>query len=333
MFCQKIISLKELDKFGSVKNLNERAKTLVKQQKKAWALARKNYEALGKSENRTFDFGCYKIKIQHNPERIRSSAAKTDAKSIAERQCFLCPANLPEEQNGILFTKKYLILTNPFPIFQTHLTISELEHTPQQVIPFFTDMLQLSRELYDFTVFYNGPKTGASAPDHFHFQAGEFGLLPVEHDVETLLENKSCTLVEKGTLQISAAENYLRRIFVIQSTEIDPLKKAFEFIVQHLPAVEDEEPLINLLSSYKNGKWRVILFPRQKQRPSHFYKTGEKQLIVGPASVEMGGVIILPREEDFKKIDKKIISEIYKEVTLNETDFTRVRNQLISCAI
>ncbi|MGC9355923.1 MAG: DUF4922 domain-containing protein, partial [Mariniphaga sp.] len=172
MLKEKTIAPGELRKFGRAENLNEQAKTLVAQQKAAWEMASKNYAALKSVQTRTFDFGHFEIVVQFNPERIRSSAAKTDTKSIAERPCFLCLKNLPPEQKGIPFGEDYLILTNPFPIFQTHLTIPHLHHTSQQITGFFPDMLRLSRKLNGFTVFYNGPQTGASAPDHFHFQAG-----------------------------------------------------------------------------------------------------------------------------------------------------------------
>ena len=115
------ISLPQLSKFGLVENINEQAKSLVTQQKETWDLARKNFKGLNRIQTNHFNFDHFNITVQFNPERIRSSAAKTDAKSIAERPCFLCLKNLPAEQKGIVFQNKYLILTNPYPIFPVHL--------------------------------------------------------------------------------------------------------------------------------------------------------------------------------------------------------------------
>lgn len=320
----------ELEKFGSAENLNEQAKALVAQQKSFWPLAAKNYNGLNHVQNRVFDFGHFKIIAQFNPERIRSSGAKTDAKSIAERPCFLCLKNLLPEQKGLLFRNNYLVLTNPFPIFPTHLTIPHLEHTPQRISEFFGDMLQLSRELKDFTVFYNGPQTGASAPDHFHFQAGNNGLLPVEKEYTQLLNNHAEILLQNNDLTVFSVKNYLRKIIAVQSANSSAIKQIFRLIFELLPAENSKEPLLNILCNYKNGEWQVIIFPREKQRPSHFYRKGEEQILVGPASVELSGMLILPRIEDFKKITKKIVEEIYSEVTISDDIFLQIIQQIKS---
>lgn len=321
MLKEKIIQQEELRNFGSTENLNEKAKALVAQQKATWELAAKNYDGLNRIQTRTFYFNDFQIEVQFNPERIRSSAAKTDAKSIAERPCFLCPKNLPPEQKGIPFQDNYIILTNPFPIFPTHLTIPRLEHTPQQISEYFADMLELSRELNDFTVFYNGPQTGASAPDHFHFQAGIKGLLPVENELENLKKNHSEILLDENDATVFAVENYLRRFVSIQSEKKEKLQKIFRLLFERLPSNDESEPLLNVLCNFENGKCNVLVFPRKKRRPTHFYRTDEKQIIVSPASVELGGVLILPRKEDFEKMTKEILSEIFSEVIMGENDF------------
>jgi ATP adenylyltransferase/5',5'''-P-1,P-4-tetraphosphate phosphorylase II len=317
----KIISIKELAKFGSVENLNKLAFSLVEQQKATWETAAGNYEALNRLQTKTFDFGHFKIIAQFNAERIRSSAAKTDAKSIAERPCFLCLENLPSEQKGILFQNKYLILANPYPIFQKHLTISKLEHTPQEIFPHFADLLDLSEILTGFTVFYNGPQCGASAPDHFHFQAVNRRELPVEKEFRILEQEYSETLFQNEKTKVIAVENYLRRIVVIISEDKNEIVGKFEKIYKALETKNSEEPMMNMLCNFENGKWRITIFPREKQRPSHFFKTVEKQILVSPAAVEMGGILVLPRENDFKKITKTNIVEIYNEVTIDSEKF------------
>ena len=318
MLEERIITLRELSNFGSVSGLNDQVIALVRQQQKTWEVAQKNYAMLLNAQTKTFHFGHFEIKVQHNPERIRSSAAKTDAKSIAGRACFLCLENLPAEQKGIMFRNKYLILTNPYPIFPFHLTISMLKHTPQRIGVFFPDMLDLSRQLTGFSLLYNGPQSGASAPDHFHFQAGNKGFLPVETEAK-ILENRNETNVffqnEKTT--IVAAENYLRRFVVLSSSDESEIIRFFQCFYSTLPARRDNEPMLNILCSYERGRWRVIVFPRERKRSSHFYQTGDKRVIVGPATVELGGVLVLPRLKDFLSVDGQIISEIYEEVTLS----------------
>lgn len=324
----KRISPKELSKFGSVENLNKQALALVEQQKSTWGLAGKNFEALTRIQTRDFNFGHFKITTQFNSERIRSSAAKTDAKSIAKRPCFLCLNNLPTEQKGLLFQNNYLILTNPFPIFPKHLTISNLKHIPQQIYPHFADLLALSQNLPGFTVFYNGPKCGASAPDHFHFQAGNTGYLPFENEFETLRKNQAQVLFQHNDSEIIAIENYLRRLIAIVSPSKKFITEKFETIYHLLQSGTDDEPMLNILCNFSGGKWQVIIFPREKQRPSHFYKDGEKQIVVGPAAVELGGILVLPREEDFKKITKKEVAEIYEEVTIGNVKFDKLIKSL-----
>lgn len=321
---EKIISPVELSLFGKVDNLNEQAKTLVAQQKSTWETAGRNYEAIVRIQNRTFDFGHFRIETQFNAERIRSSAAKTDAQSISERPCFLCVENLPALQKGILFQKRYLILTNPFPIFPVHLTISKLEHTPQEISGHFSDLLELSRNLSEFTLFYNGPQCGASAPDHFHFQAVIKKSLPVESEFNTLESQYSEILFQNEKIKIIAVENYLRCFISIISDDKNEIAEKFESIYKSMESKNDEEPMMNILCSFQDEKWRVIIFPRQKQRPSHFFRTDKKQLLVSPAAVEMGGVLVLPGEEDFKKITKKEIEEIYGEVTANQDVFAEL---------
>lgn len=318
---QKIISVQELSNYGPVSSLNEQVFALVKQQKETWQLAKKNYEALSEVQTREFDFGHFKIIAQHNPVRIRSSAAKVDAQSIAERRCFLCPNNLPEEQKKLIFEEKFLILVNPFPVFPVHLTISNLKHTPQRILDFFPDMLELSHKLDGFTVFYNGPQCGASAPDHFHFQAGNRGFLPVENELENLEKNHSEILIQNPGLKIFAVKNYLRRFLCIVSSDLDITFNAFYRVYSSLSGTNGKEPMMNVLTFFEKGQWHVIIFPREKLRPSHFYETDENQFVVSPAAVELGGIMVMPRKEDFVSISDKIVSEIFGEVTLSSKSF------------
>jgi len=152
--------------------LNTETKSLFREQVANWELARANYAGLKTVKTKVFSFDDFEIKVQFNPARIVSSGAKMDAKTIAERPCFLCAENRPAEQQGV-DAGNYTVLVNPFPIFPEHFTIPRKEHTDQQIKPYFSDMLELAEALDDYLVFYNGPKCGASAPDHIHFKPAQ----------------------------------------------------------------------------------------------------------------------------------------------------------------
>ncbi|MBP1666155.1 MAG: SpoIID/LytB domain protein, partial [Bacteroidetes bacterium] len=153
-----------------------------KTQLSEWELAADNYRQLERIKTRHMTFPGFEILVQFNPERMASSSAKVDAKSIRSRPCFLCEKNRPPEQRGFRFESDFTLLVNPFPIFSRHLTIPSDQHTDQRIRYNFGKMLSLAEALPDYVIFYNGPECGASAPDHFHFQAGNIGFLPVEKD-------------------------------------------------------------------------------------------------------------------------------------------------------
>lgn len=158
--------------------MNQTIHNLLTEQLASWETARNNYAALSGVRVKELNVNGIPYKVQFNPARIVSSGARVDAKSIQERKCFLCPANLPPVQKGIPFSGHYNILVNPFPIFPRHLTIPELAHTPQRIASRFTDMLELAGALTEYTIFYNGPKCGASAPDHAHSRQETRGSCP-----------------------------------------------------------------------------------------------------------------------------------------------------------
>jgi len=319
MLHKKTAHIEELKRFGSVGSTSELAKTLVKQQIHSWPLAQNNYRDLENVETRNFDFGNFTVTVQYNPGRIRSSAAATDPRTLAERPCFLCLENLPPEQKGFMLLEKYLVLTNPFPVFPVHLTLSDINHSPQRIKSRISDFLEAGEALSEFTIFYNGPGSGASAPDHFHFQAVTKGLIPVEH--EWALNSEKIPWSEKTILGIS--KNYLRRFIAIESTDRSEIKKCFNLIYSELEKRNQKpEPMLNMLCSCRDNSLQLIIFPREKQRPSHFFRKGNKQMIIGPASVEMGGLMILPRKKDFEKITENEIAEIFEEVTINEKSFS-----------
>ncbi|MFV0590865.1 MAG: DUF4922 domain-containing protein [Draconibacterium sp.] len=295
---------------------------LLTEQKTEWPLAAKNFAGLEKVRVKVFNFGCIEIKVQFNPERIVSSAAKVDAKSIETRPCFLCNANRPEEQREI-HIGTYSVLVNPFPIFPQHFTIVAGEHVPQQIKGRLGDMLDLAFSLPGFTLFYNGPKCGASAPDHFHFQAGNSGFMPIEKELEAL-KTRSTEKLNSLKSEAWVVKDGLRNFILLEASEKDVLAKDFQKIYDSLEAV-DEEPMMNVLAFYKRDKWKLIVFPRAIHRPVQYFAEGEANILISPASVDMGGVLITPLERDFEKISKEDISDIFQQVLYSEPAF----NQLI----
>lgn len=214
-------------------NVNQKIRDLLKEQTQNWPLARTNYEGLKTVQTRVFSFGDYNVKVQFNPARIVSSGAKVDAKTIAERKCFLCAENRPTEQTSVNFGD-YEILVNPFPIFPEHFTIAHKKHQPQQILPFFADMLWLALAMDDYLVFYNGPQCGASAPDHLHFQGGTKDFLPLVNDYKRQKSKNAQLITENNNTQIFQLKNYGRTVFVIESTDIEGAENAFKILSQTL---------------------------------------------------------------------------------------------------
>ncbi len=283
-----------------------------------WELAKNNYDLLGSVRVRIVDFGTYHVKVQFNPSRMRSSAARTDAKSIGERPCFLCSLNRPAEQEGVDFEEDMVILVNPYPIFPRHLTIPSYSHTPQRIANNLGRMLRLAEALPDYAIFYNGPGCGASAPDHFHFQAGNRGFMPVEKD---FLSN-AILLSSKNGMKIWEWPDYKRTMLTITCNDKSLLSEAFNGFYRAFSGRQSdlEEPMLNIIAYYNPEEWVIHLMPRRLHRPWQFFEEGDRQILLSPASVDLGGVIITPLEEDFMKISKEDITDIFLQVCLEKKD-------------
>ncbi|GJQ62514.1 MAG: DUF4922 domain-containing protein [Melioribacteraceae bacterium] len=316
----KLISSEELSGFGDTDSLASKTGSLLKQQIATWQLCSKNYSDLKNVEVKQFDFDDFSIKVQFNPGRIVSSSAKVDSKSIKERKCFLCPQNLPREQKGLLFGGEYFVLVNPFPIFPEHFTLPKFDHLPQNIIENFNMMLQFARGFDGhYTVFYNGPKCGASAPDHMHFQAGNHGFMPVDTEYDDIVKKFGNPALEENDVRIYTVTEYLRNFISIEGESPERMQVAFEkFYSVYEKLSQGDEPMMNIIASYRNGTWRVLIFPRQKHRPEQYFREDERRILLSPAAVDLGGVCITPREEDFRKINQDDITDIYRQVSANK---------------
>ena len=305
------------------------AKLLIQTQINEWDKLEKGYKSLSSVKTKTFLFNGFKIKIQLNKERIFSTSAKVDADSIKNRSCFLCGKNLPEEQKGIKLLENYILLCNPYPVFPEHFTIVTENHKPQEISSSFSDFILLTKLLSDnYTLIYNGPQCGASAPDHLHYQAGTKYFMPIENDFHSIKKQFGDTIFNREDLTITALDDGLRRFISLESMENKILIKAFNNIYNELEN-KNGEPMINLICNYnvKYG-WRLIIFLRSKHRPSHFYLEGENRIIFSPAAIDLGGVSILPVESDFYRIDKKLLLNIFNEVTISVNDFEMLKIKL-----
>lgn len=277
-----------------------------------WQAAADSFAALNQVRMKTVKVGNATFKAQFNPARIRSSAAKVDAVSLKTRKCFLCDENRPAQQRSLPWNENYKILVNPYPIFPKHLTVPSCRHTPQSINDRIAHMMELAQALEDYEVFYNGPRCGASAPDHMHFQAGNKGFMPWLDDLKRASIEPVCGVPGAA---MSIVDGLARVAVIIKATSIEAGAALFERLLKCLPVPEgDVEPMMNILCSYCGGEWTVTVFPRKKHRPSCYGTDGDDSILISPASVDMGGVLALPLEKDFVKINEKDIVAILNEL-------------------
>ncbi len=316
MLSQKVFA--SFNPASSAGSLAELSISLLEDQKKKWPLLAEGYQALSLVKVREIHCAGFSTKVQWNSKRMVSTAAKVDAASIGARKCFLCLENLPQEQQGVLYGNDFIVLCNPAPIFSRHYTISHVRHVPQAIEGFIGTFLMLARDLGGrFTVFYNGPKCGASAPDHFHFQASPSGAIPVESESNEAGRRMLMRKFEKvsGFMLL----NYGRGVLLFESSDADELEKCMTELFRSMRKIfsTTEEPMVNILCSFQDNAWRVIVFPRSKHRPAAYFREGDAKVLISPASVDIGGLIITPVEKDFQKVDATTIEDIFREVSVD----------------
>jgi ATP adenylyltransferase/5',5'''-P-1,P-4-tetraphosphate phosphorylase II len=313
-------------------NLSDNLHTLLQQQKTTWDLLRRNYASLSGLATRELMLGSSVVRLQHNPARLGSTAARVDEESVRQRPCFLCVHNLPVEQRGLQYGDEFLILCNPVPIFPEHVTIAHIRHVPQSIESALSTLLRLSKELEgEFIVLYNGPRCGASAPDHLHLQAGSTGFLPLEEEYERLILDAGEKLADRRGVLIFAVDTHDRRFVAIESDDQDETQKACSAVIRTLQELEEraDEPMVNILSWYTEGEWRVVIFPRAKHRPSVYDEGGDKQVLVSPAAIDLAGVVITPRTSDFERMTDRDVAAMFREVLIPPDAFEHLRTLLV----
>lgn len=294
----------------------------VARQRVLWPMADKNFEALARVRTKTLTLGDETVRVQFNPDRIISSNAKTDKASVSKRPCFLCPEHrFPEQIFLPVITDEarcYDLLLNPFPIFPRHLVIALSEHRDQGVLDRLPDLLFLTRFFDGYTFFYNGPSSGASAPDHHHFQACPEHIMPIEERVRSR-RGTFRPLARQGKAVLSHHGGFYRGIFVIEYPyeESADVVRLFRRLMAKLPVVEGEpEPRINLVSFKDGAAAYLIVILRKCHRSHHFYSTGEDHLLMSPGCADMAGYFVTPMAEDFEKLDDRLLAEMVDEITV-----------------
>jgi len=298
----------------------------IKDQLSVWPLAAENYRNLKRVRTKTVDIGGLGVTIQYNPCRKISSEASLDKESIASRPCFLCPENRPPEQYNIDFEgrkgRKYRVTLNPYPIFPSHLVISSTAHIPQSIWHRYQDSLDFVRQNQGYCCFYNGPASGASAPDHMHFQACPSGLMPLQAKVDSVLDGRTGTvpppLASVKEARLYHLAQYVPGVFFLHARTAKSMTKLFYRLLDCAPVKEgDSEPRFNLVTWFKAGEYRSVVVFREKHRSHHYCSTSGDHLAMSPGCADMAGVFICTREEDFDKVDGTLLGEMLAEVSVS----------------
>ena len=296
-----------------------------------WPLACDNFRALKNVRIREMNAGGLNVRLQFNPARMVSSAAKLDKEDIAKRKCFLCRANRPSEQVMLKFEgrkgKKYHILVNPYPIFPDHLVIASDKHTDQTIWNRYVDMLDLARKYQGFTFFYNGPRSGASAPDHHHFQAAPRGLIPLENDVESGAQLLHVTSLQDA--ELLHYQKFTTGVFVLKAETAKSAAKLFYRLLDCAEIPEGEkEPMFNLFTYYRDGEFCTIVVFRSRHRSHHYFSDGPDHLTMSPGCADMGGMFIVPVEAEFEKLTPELLMEMVSEVSITAEEQDRIIGRL-----
>ena len=292
-------------------------------EKKNWSDAATRYEALTGVQTKPLPSKLYTLNsklsvltAQWNPARIVSTGANISKQAIEKRPCFLCDSNRPAEQHALPVLGQYQLLVNPFPILPKHFTIPTRQHTAQSIKGRFQDLFKIAQQMPDYMVFYNGPLCGASCPDHMHLQAGSRGIAPLERDWKSIYEPALKPFAEG----ISLLTDYACPVLVIRTAEAKEAEERFMRIYNALPMHEGEtEPRMNIVCWQQDEEVVTLIFPRAKHRPDCYTAQGEEQLLISPGALDMCGLLITPREQDFKKLTPEQAVAILKEVSLTPT--------------
>ena len=298
-------------------------------QLRLWPETRDRYRELTHVETRDLNVGSSTFEVQFNPARIRSTGATISKEAVAARPCFLCKANRPQVQMTKIQNADYELLVNPYPILPMHFTIPMRRHQPQQIRGMYGEMIQLLKNYPDLMVFYNGPMCGASAPDHAHLQAGTSGILPLQREWQRLSRNLTEVARRGEDATLSVIEDYPCAALAIRSRSRRGSERMFATLYHALPKVPDQtEPMLNVVAWRADDEYVSVVFPRRKHRPDCYYKDNDEKLLVSPGALDMSGLIITPRREDFERITSEQALAILCECALSVEDMEALKERL-----
>jgi hypothetical protein len=308
--------------------LGELCLRLLDEQKRTWTDCRRGYETLERVGKRIVQCDGFSVTIQHNPGRVASTEARVEKDDIALRPCFLCTDRLPADQKVVLYRRDYVVLCNPMPVFSSHYTVAHRQHRPQTIGENVATLLRLVDDFGEgWTVLYNGPRCGASAPDHLHFQVVTGASLSIENEIAE--EGRLLLMKQIGDARVYRAGRLGREVLVLESNSSGDLITPFFVYSQALTRVlagrsdptqiegGRPEPMLNLAAFVKGKKVFLLVFPRGAHRPAAFFLSGEERIAVSPAVAEMGGIIVTPVERDFSRLTSNIVEGIYREVSID----------------
>jgi hypothetical protein len=307
------------------KNLPGHCLALLSGQKESWQKLKDAYEALETVRTRKVPLNGFSVRLYYNPGRLTSATAAVGQKDVKDRPCFLCINNLPHEQKGILYREAYMILCNPMPAFPSHFTIAHVEHRPQSISETFDAFLGLIADLGGgWITLYNGPRCGASAPDHHHFQAMPAGQMPAEREIRE--EARLLVVAQIEDVRVCRVNDMGREIILLVGDNRVSMAYVFTRFFTALKKVitTEDEPMVNIAGFHEGASWHVALFPRQKHRPDAFFREGDERIVVSPGVVEMAGVLVTPMERDFERLDAEAVEGIYREVSLDGNILAKV---------
>lgn len=298
-------------------------------QMETWDMARHNFRDLQGVQTRDLSVGEWQLTLQFNPARIVSTGAATDKAAISKRPCFLCRDNRPKEQLVKRFDDDFEILVNPYPILPVHFTIPALCHKPQGIKEHFAEMYHILDLYPDIMVFYNGPKCGASAPDHMHFQAGSCGVTPLQKSWPRLARNLTPVCSLDGEADISVVDEWFCPALLVRSNSAEAAETLFGRIYDAMPLNDgDTEPMMNIVAWKQGDTLLTVVLPRRKHRPACYTADGDDKVIVSPGALDMSGLIITPRKEDFDKLTPEQAAGILREVALTEEAMQELTEKL-----
>ena len=304
-------------------------KRFFEQQLLAWPDAKQRFDDLKGVLLKPVACADLTFYVQYNPARLVSTGAKIDKTTLAQRPCFLCEKNRPAVQTQMPIGNNFELLVNPFPILPLHFTIPAKRHQPQLISEHYGVMRLLLERFEYLIVFYNGPKCGASAPDHMHLQAGKGSHLPLLDNWEQLYNHRQTLLTSPNGTELVAINNYACPAFAIIGCDAKADEALFKTLYKALPQREDEtEPMFNILKWREAEGYVTVIIPRHKHRPDCYSAEGDAQMLISPGALDMAGLVITPRKEDFERLNAPLLEDLYKEVGMQRTTFEEVKRKL-----